>query len=150
MEYISGDLTLETSGLIIHGVNAQGKMGSGIALAIRNKWPEVYTAYANHPQGKVQLGNVQFVSISDGLYVGNCWTQEFYGKDGKIYADKNAVKVALEKAFDFCSQYKLELKSPKIAAGLGGLSWEEDVLPIFNKMQNLYPDVKVKIFEFGC
>lgn len=147
MKYIYSDITNEMSGLIIQGCNTRGVMGSGLALAIKNKWPEVYTAYRNHPQGKEQLGEVQFISISDGLYVGNCWTQEFYGNDGKVYADKNAVRAALDKAFDFCSQYKLELKSPKIAAGLGGLSWEEDVFPIFRYMQERYPDVKVTIFD---
>ena len=50
MQIIEGDITLESSGLIIQGVNCQGAMGSGIALAIKNRWPEVYDAYKSHPK----------------------------------------------------------------------------------------------------
>lgn len=146
MEYIQGDITNETSGLIIHGVNCQGAMGSGVALALKTKWPQIYTAYKEHKQGKSVLGQVQFVYITDDLYVGNCWTQEFFGGDGGVYADKTAIQHALVRAFDFCDDRGLELKSPKIAAGLAGLDWELDVVPIFELVQVLYPDVKVKIF----
>ena len=148
MNVINGDLTAETKGLIIHGVNCQGAMGSGVALAIKNRWPEVYDAYKSHPQGKSQLGQVQFVSISDGLYVANCWTQEFYGGDGKIYADKASVRIALFKAFSFCDEYGLELKTPKIASGLAGLDWDKDVRPLFEQIATVFPDVKVTLFVY--
>lgn len=148
MEYITGDITENTSGLIIHGVNCQGVMGSGVALAIKTRWPVVYTSYMKHKQGKEVLGENQYIYIEDGLYVANCWTQEFYGKDGKVYADIDAVKRCVTKAFDFCDEYNLELKTPLIASGLAGLSWEHDVEPIFKKLQNVYPDVVVKVYVF--
>jgi O-acetyl-ADP-ribose deacetylase (regulator of RNase III) len=146
MEYIQGDITHETSGLIIHGVNCQGKMGSGVALAIKMKWPVVYTRYMEHVQGREALGKVQFIPIEDGLYIGNCWTQEFYGNDGKIYADRGAVRRCLFQAFAFCDTHGLELKTPKIAAGLAGLNWDSDVLPIFELVRAVYPSVPVKVY----
>lgn len=148
MKVIEGDITAETSGLIIHGVNCQGVMGSGVAGAIRKKWPFVYNSYKSHEQGAKALGQVQFVSIEDGLYVANCWTQEFYGGDGKIYADKLAVKLALFKCFDFCDEYGLELKTPKIASGLAGLDWDSDVKPMFEQMATIFPDVQVTLFVY--
>ena len=51
MDFIQKDITTERHGLIIHGVNCQGVMGSGVALAIRNKWPVVYDEYKKHRQG---------------------------------------------------------------------------------------------------
>lgn len=148
MQYIQGDITKEISGLIIHGVNCMGVMGSGVALAIKTKWPIVYKEYLKHQQGREVLGQVQFVSISDGLYVGNCWTQEFFGRDGKVYADREALKNCLLKAFEFCQNNDLELKTPKIASGLAGLDWETDVVPIFKLAQTVYPSVHVKVFVF--
>jgi O-acetyl-ADP-ribose deacetylase (regulator of RNase III) len=146
MEYIQGDITHETSGLIIHGVNCQGKMGSGVALAIKTKWPVVYTRYMEHVQGREALGKVQFIPIEDDLYVGNCWTQEFFGNDGKIYADRGALRRCLFQALAFCETHGLELKTPKIASGLAGLNWDLDVVPIFELACAVYPTVPVKVF----
>ena len=36
-----------TTGCIIHQVNAQGVMGSGIAWAIRERYPQVWTDYSS-------------------------------------------------------------------------------------------------------
>ena len=149
MNFIQGDITKETSGLIIHGVNAQGVMGSGVALAIKTKWPEIYTAYKSHKQGKAAMGKIQVVSISDGLYVANCWTQEFFGKDGAVYGDMESVRKILIQAFWFCEDYGIELKAPKIGCGLAGLSWEKQVKPVFDELLRHHPDVKVTIFEIN-
>lgn len=146
MEYIQGDITHETSGLIIHGVNCQGKMGSGVALALKLKWPLIYTHYMEHEQGRAALGKVQFVPIEPGLVVGNCWTQEFFGNDGRIYADRGALRRCLFQAMNYCEVHGLELKTPKIAAGLAGLDWDTDVVPIFELVQAVYPNVPVKVF----
>lgn len=143
---IRGDITEETEGLIIHGVNCQRVMGAGVALAIKKKWPEVYTKYMFRKQGRESLGSFQPVRIDTGLYVANCWTQEYYGNDGKVYADIDAVSVVLQKAFEFCNLSGLELKSPMIGCGLGGLSWEDDVYPLFRNYCIMYPEVVVKIF----
>jgi O-acetyl-ADP-ribose deacetylase (regulator of RNase III) len=146
MEYIKGDITNETSGLIIQGVNCMGVMGSGVALAIKTKWPIVYKEYLKHQQGREALGKVQFVPIEPGLYIGNCWTQEFFGNDGKIYADRGALRCCLFQALAFCETHGLELKTPKIAAGLAGLDWDADVVPIFELARAAYPTVPVKVF----
>jgi len=147
LSYLNADITAETSGLILHSVNAQGVMGSGVAKAIRNKWPEVYEAYRTHVQGSAAMGKVQFVSIEDGLYVANLWGQEFFGNDGKVYADPNAIAKGLATAFEFCDDYNLELKMPKIGGKLGGLNWETQVLPTINRLMIVYPDVKVVIID---
>lgn len=39
IEYRKGNLLDITSGVIVHGCNMRGVMGSGVALAIRNKYP---------------------------------------------------------------------------------------------------------------
>lgn len=146
IEYTEGDITKEPDGLIVHQVNCQGVQGSGVALAIKTKWPVVYDEYMKAPTGKQQLGEAQFVKIQDGLYVGNLWGQEHYGNDGKIYTDKMSLLKALHKAFSFAEDFGLEIKSPKIGSGLGGLDWDRDTVPLFELIMTLYPNVKVKVF----
>lgn len=45
-EIRNGDLFSAPSGLICHQVNCKGKMGAGIALTFRKKYPEAYRLYA--------------------------------------------------------------------------------------------------------
>lgn len=146
MDFIQKDITTERHGLIIHGVNCQGVMGSGVALAIRNKWPVVYDEYKKHRQGAEALGDFQPIQVDDGLFVANCWTQEYYGKDGKIYASSYAIFHSLLKAFRFCEEHDLELLSPQIGCGLGGLNWSTDVFQIYHCMEIGHPEVDVRIF----
>ena len=43
--YKQGDLTQAEEYIIAHGCNAQGKMGSGVAKAIRREFPQAYSYY---------------------------------------------------------------------------------------------------------
>jgi O-acetyl-ADP-ribose deacetylase (regulator of RNase III) len=151
IEYIIGDITQETSGLIIHGCNCKGVMGAGIALAIRNKWPKVFKEYKSYlnKYGDDALGTLQIVKISDGLYIGNAFTQLTYGRNPEVkYADVHAIKLAVHQAVFFAGLYELELKSSAIGSSLGGLDWEQDVLPIYQDLEKKCPEeVIIKIYR---
>lgn len=90
------DILKVTEGIIVQQVNCQGVMGCGIALAIRRKWPEIYTAYRKRvrdAQTKLitqdLLGNAQLINIGKDLYVANIFAQYRYGRD-KRYTDYEA------------------------------------------------------------
>lgn len=100
-------------------------MGSGIALAIRKKWPVVYEEYFKNGKGRHLLGTFQPVPINEDLVIGNCYTQEFYGRTGGPYADLEAIRKSLTTAAKTAKNWGMELKMPKIGAGLGGLDWED-------------------------
>lgn len=88
-------LTVE-QGIICHQVNLQGKMGKGIALEIRNKWPTVYESYLEAlNQNKVKLGSVQGVQVANQLVVANIFAQFNYGNDIR-HINYEALAVALE------------------------------------------------------
>ena len=150
MEIIHDDILKCDEGLVIHGTNCSGGFGSGIAGQVRQQLPVVYENFKKIPQGEQSLGTLQIVSIpgKKGLYWGNGFTQLNFGKDGKKYASLEAVDKVLEKAFKLCMLYNMPLNSPKIGCGLGGLSWEDEVKPIFEKYEAEYPEVTVRIFEF--
>jgi len=92
---VKGDITT-ASGIIVHGCNAQGVMGSGVALAIRRKYPGAYEVYRNaYETHGLRLGTYTFWCDGDVTVI-NAVTQEFYGKDGKQYVDYGAVEEAFK------------------------------------------------------
>lgn len=124
-----GDITTVRSGIIVHGCNAQGVMGSGVAKAIRQAFPEAYRRYAeaaNDERGLI-LGRVVWAKVSDEplLAVANAITQEFYGRSpGFRYVDYDAVRCAFRKIGEVARRKKLTVHYPMIGAGLGGGDWE--------------------------
>lgn len=115
----NSDITLVTEGIIAHGVNCQGVMGSGVARALYTKWPIVKEAYLSLKEHK--LGLIQQVYVDFGLSVFNCHTQEFYGIDNKVYANFDTVV----KCMEVCATIDYIVNIPKIGCGLGGLDWND-------------------------
>ncbi|MDE6149843.1 MAG: macro domain-containing protein, partial [Ruminococcus sp.] len=101
---VNGDIFQSGADVIIHQVNCQGVMGSGVAKQIREKYPNVFQKYhelcsrykAEHNE-KELLGTAQIVKVgSDGTkYVANLFAQENFGYDGKCYTDYEALRRCL-------------------------------------------------------
>jgi len=145
------DITTVEKGIVAHGVNAQFVMNSGVALAIKTKWPIVYSVYIKY-KGVVPidelLGDVLFVGINSGLTVANCFTQMYYGrKPNTKYASPNAIKTCLEHCIDECNKLGLDLYMPRIGCNLGGLSWSDDVHPIVEEISQKLDD---KLLLYVC
>lgn len=45
MKYIHGDLFAVNSGIILHGCNSHGVMGSGVAKTFKKLYPEAFKKY---------------------------------------------------------------------------------------------------------
>ena len=124
MKYLNKDITTVTKGIIAHGVNCQGQMGSGVAKAVRTKWPCVYDYYKQmYDDGEAVMGAVQLIKLKPDLYVANLFTQKYYGNDGKVYANKKAVIETIKKLTLLDEVKHLPIYMPKIGCGLGGLNW---------------------------
>jgi O-acetyl-ADP-ribose deacetylase (regulator of RNase III) len=146
MEIVNKDISTVTSGIIIHGVNMRGAMNSGVARALRNRWPKVYRGFISVPKEQRKLGYVNFVHVSPQLWVLNCFTQEFYGNDGKRYASVEGITKALHTAFTFTQTQDLPLAMPKIGCGFGGLDWDTEIAPIVNELMDHYK-ISVTVYE---
>lgn len=124
--YKHGDLLDITDGVIIHGCNAKGVMGSGVALAIKNKYPKAYDAYKRFENDHaLRLASLSMCKVSSSLYVANLVTQETYGRDSdKRYVSYGAVHLGFEKLHEsFPSSTVFHF--PKIGAGLGNGNWKD-------------------------
>lgn len=125
IEYRKGNLLDVTEGIIVHGCNAQGVMGSGVAKAIKDKYPGVYRRYvADLREGLVGLGGVSWHTVSDYLIVASAVTQERYGWDtSSTYVNYVALAKCFSDVFMFAKHYNDTVYFPKIGAGLGGGDW---------------------------
>lgn len=150
--YLKQDVTTVTNGIIAHGVNCQGVMGSGVARALRDKWPAIYPPYqqlcARAETDVELLGRVQYVTPRrSDVSIANCFTQVHYGRDGRRYADPEAIEKCLTQVAQSCNQLKLSLYMPKIGCGLGGLSWETEIEPMLQTISITYPDLEIYICD---
>ena len=110
MKIIEQDILSVQEGIICHQVNCQGKMGTGIALAIHKKWPKVYNNYIGWISNPGSLlGYFQLVEITPNLYVANMFCQDRYGRD-KRYTDYNAVKQAFTELYNWWRKYLINLQ----------------------------------------
>lgn len=115
--------------IIIHGCNAQGKMGSGFAKELKERYPGAYDAYMEvHANTGLFVGDVVYYIKNDGVIVANAITQKFYGYDGKKYASYDAIDQCFIRINDFLMKLdnpsSVRLHFPKIASDLGGCDWE--------------------------
>lgn len=162
MEWIKGDLLEADLDYYCHQVNCQGKMGSGIAKSIREKWPIVYKEYCDWHMGyeawahahqnqeytynaaDAMLGHIQVVKVNDNQNVVNMAAQAYFGYDGRRYTSYDAfwsclgeIKATIPKGS--------KIGFPKnIGCGLGGANWQVIETMIYEVLDN---DYKVYIYE---
>lgn len=156
MEVHEGDLLSVDRGIIVHGCNCQGVMGSGIAKAIREKWPVVYDAYESHYYNcddTLYLGDIVTVASYDcnddwypyinnyttdlpaELIVVNAMTQFDYGRDKNVvYVDYDAITAAFARVKILARETKLPVHFPRIGAGLANGDWDEIRTRIINTL----------------
>lgn len=128
---------------ICHQVNCQGRMGSGIAKQIRERWPVVYDEYHAKFQemedeiskmcggfeyqldvSEVLLGHMQIVPVNDKQSVINMFAQQYYGYDGLRYTSYDAFWSCLGKILEEVPKGSKIGFPWKIGCGLGGANWE--------------------------
>ena len=151
MNYLNKDITtVEAPALILHGVNCQRAMGSGVAKALYSKWPQVKEGYMKFSKEEMRLGKTASVNVGENLFVINCWTQEKYGYDNTVYASAEAIKGCLQQVMVLCKETQIaKVFAPRIGCGLGGLNWDRDVLPIFENAEQKNPEIEITICDFN-
>lgn len=126
---VEGDILLSDAHAIAHGVAPNDHFNSGLALAMRERWPALskdfrHYCQTNHPKP----GSVFAWMGADGKHVVNLMTQEAaYGhgeKPGK--ATPEYVGHALRELAKFAKSESLRsIALPRLATGVGGLEWSE-------------------------
>ena len=131
VRYRTGNLLDAPVDYICHQVNCQGRMGSGIAKQIRERWPVVYDEYEKlyrqylFKGGLTYLhGQSQVVPINDHQNVINMFAQLFYGYDGQRYTSYDAFWICLGEIKENVPKGSKIGFPMDIGCGLGGANWE--------------------------
>ena len=121
-----GDLLRQDVDAIVNTVNTVGIMGKGIALQLKQKWPEKFRAYERAcRENRVRIGEM-FIFDAGGLvkprYIINFQTKEHLRKRSKIeYIERDLKDLIFQ-------VQRLGIKSialPPLGCGNGGLPWPE-------------------------
>lgn len=126
--YKVGDLLEVTDGILAHGCNMRGVMGSGVARQVKAKYPGAFVAYEQDLKSGYRLGGVSFWGPGDPdtptrFLVGNCLTQENMGSDGRKYVSYDAVDLSFQILNRIAERGGYTIHIPRIGAGLGGGDW---------------------------
>ncbi len=131
MKHTIGNIAAVESGVIIHQVNCQGVMGSGVAAALRAKYPIIWEKYKDRCDDNTDagiptaalLGYAQLVQVGDYLWVCNLFSQNYYGRDGRRYTSYDALDTGLKHLWDQIMPVHGALHHPLLGSGLGGAEW---------------------------
>ena len=159
-DFLGGDEVL-----IIHGCNAQGEMGAGAALAIRERYPFAYDVYRSiYERRGLKLGEVIFAidvgrqegqetrpRVARPRIIGNAITQQFYGSGGR-FVNYEAIQQAIRAVDQFVARTYEDIHiigitpitavgMPMIGAGRGGGDWKKIVQIIEAESHNFHPIV---------
>ena len=153
IKIIEGDLLSSDANIIAHQCNNRGKMFSGVAKQIREKYPTVYDVYYSaFKKGELNLGLAQFVIIDKDKYICNLIGQDGYGYDGKQYTKYDAFKDGLYGIRDFMLRngYKKVAFPYNIGCCRGGGKWEviyDMIKDVFSDFISTQHGIEVNIYK---
>lgn len=121
LEYVTGDLFESGLPAIAHGCNAEGKMGSGIAVQFRKQHPAMFQYYKGLCEQGVELGDVITWDVEAPPIIFNLITQLKPGPNAHELGIRRSIGQALQLCRD---KYQVDaLGIPRIGAGIGGMEW---------------------------
>jgi O-acetyl-ADP-ribose deacetylase (regulator of RNase III) len=136
VEHREGDLFAQPDVKAVgHGVNTKGVMGAGIAVLFRRKYPDMYRQYVLWcDTGLLKPGTClpweTKEPVDNTQFIFNIASQNEPGAD----ASETWLASGLDHAIQQCRKLGIDkLAVPRIAAGIGGLTWDQ-VKTIFERV----------------
>lgn len=125
-----GDLLLSSMQTHVNTVNCVGIMGKGIALAFKNRYPDMFRDYAARcKRGEVKLGIPYCYRLIDNRLILNFPTKNHWKENSQL--------AEIEKGLQYLASHAKEwniqsLAIPPLGCGNGNLNWV-DVFPLMRK-----------------
>lgn len=144
LQYCKGDIFDSKAQVIVNTVNCKGVMGKGLALAFKQRYPDMFTVYQQECKtGKLHIGYPTLYQKSTP------WILNFPTKDHWRFPSKLEY---LEKGLEyFVANYRKDgitsIAFPKLGTKNGRLSWD-DVGPLMAQyLSKLDIDVYIYIAD---
>lgn len=132
LRFVEGDILLSEAQVIAHGIAPNDDFKQGLALALRERWPAMVKDFRHYCfTDKPRAGTAWMWGSAGGLRIVNLLTQEPAaqpgGRPGR--AQPEHLHHALRALREMVRAEGFEsVALPRLATGVGGMSWEE-VLP---------------------
>ena len=152
---VEGNLVDTEAKVIIHQTNCTFGFGSGVAKAIKDKWPVVAEKHHNACEANMKendgktaklLGKIQPVYVGNGQYVINMFSQDTYGYDGAKYTSYDALDSCLKKVAEWCHKNSISTIALPINMSCvrGGASWNVVYAMICDVFDDNYFNVEIR------
>lgn len=143
LKFVSGDLFDFDATVRINTVNCVGVMGKGVALAFKQRYPDMFKLYKRAcGEGEVKPGHLHIWTSDEGTTVVNFPTKRHWREKSR-YEDVEdglkALRVFLLSAGD------VRVTLPALGCGHGGLDWQR----VSEMIQEYLADVAAEILVFG-
>ena len=144
---------LKENSVLVHQTNCQGVMGAGIALQIRQKFPNTFATYKkvcdnlSYFDKKSLLGTIIYTQEQyqgKNIFIANCFGQFRYGRD-KRYTEYDALEKCFEEIKNRADIDQTIVIPYKIGCNNAGGDWN-----IVSKIiETQFQDYPVIITQFG-
>lgn len=150
---IDGNLFKCDADIICHQCNCQGIMGSGVALEVKTRYPNVFEDYRrDYEDGKLKLGYVCFSCTKNdkNQVIANLCGQEKYGYDGSKYTNYDKLQKCFDRVIEYASIDNYDVK-PKIAfpylmsCHRGGGDWNI----VYKMIEDTFKDFDIEIWRLN-
>ncbi|AHX01073.1 hypothetical protein M316_0008 [Nitrincola phage 1M3-16] len=134
---------------IIHQVNCQGVMGSGLAKSIKREFPRHFKTYMSICEGAEHVQILLGSSFLRDRVIG-VFGQNFYGTRSRhtnYAALCSGIALALKACNERKDYEKYSIGIPyKLGCGLGGGDWEVVAL-LINDIGKMFPNVEFVVYN---
>lgn len=141
IRYVEGDILLSKAQVIAHGIAPQDHFDSGLALALRERWPSMVRDYRHAAHSDAPAAGSIWIWAgvdADGgtRCIANLLTQDMQGSGRNARPAKatleNVGHCLKELAKYVQSEGVTSVALPCLATGVGGLDWK-DVKPLVER-----------------
>ena len=133
IEFTSGDLLQSTTQYIAQGVaegNQEG-LGTGLALKISRRWPDVQSEFKKHARRGTFRGGKIWVCPPNDDRPGVVYLAT---QPDMYHATVTFVRKSFRNLRKWADEQEVQsIGLPKIGSGLGKLSWHEEVRPLMEE-----------------
>ena len=153
IKVINGDITKAEENIIVHQVNCQAKMASGVAKSIRKAFPRAYTEYMSMFD-KVEdpehlLGHAQIIQVDESVFsdkfIVNLFGQLNYGYDGQRYTSYDALWDGLSYVKTHAKRASKSVAIPYgIGSVRGGANWDV----VYKMIETIFHDYDVTLYRY--
>jgi O-acetyl-ADP-ribose deacetylase (regulator of RNase III) len=141
--FLEGDLFKSGQQTIVNPINCRGKMGRGLALTYKKKFPAMNGDYEQRcSRNEVKVGEPYLWKESAALWILNFPTKD----DWRHPSDISYIRSGLEYLASHATEWGIEsLAIPALGCGLGELGWDKVRPLILEYMAPL--GIPVKVYE---